>query len=68
MKKILLGIVLVSSMAMGAEKTNLYLKIGADIMYKINKSQIKVDAPNGSFKENLDYSRVTLSAGYKFNL
>ena len=36
-------------------------------MYKINKSQMKVDTPNGSFKENLDYSRVTLSVGYKFN-
>ena len=45
-----------------------YNNFTADLMYKINKSQIKVDAPNGSFKEDLDYSRVTLSIGYKFNL
>lgn len=57
-------------------KDGIYFGIGAgveynnfttDIMYKINKSQMKVDTPNGSFKENLDYSRVTLSVGYKFN-
>ena len=45
-----------------------YSNFTADIMYKINKSQIKVDAPNGSFKKSLDYSRVVLSLGYKFNL
>lgn len=44
-----------------------YNNFTADIMYKINRSEMKVDAPNGSFKKSLDYSRVVLSLGYKFN-
>ena len=47
MKKILLGIVLVSSMAMGAEKTNLYLKIGADLWQRFDVIQ-----PEGSVAAN----------------
>lgn len=29
---------------------------------------MEVNKHNGSFKEDLDYSRVALSVGYKFNL
>ncbi|WP_300392813.1 outer membrane beta-barrel protein [Fusobacterium sp.] len=44
-----------------------YNNLTADIMYKINKSKIKIETPNGTIKDNLDYSRITLSVGYKFN-
>lgn len=36
-------------------------------MYKVNKAEIKADIVGERIKKDLDYSRVTLSVGYKFN-
>ena len=47
MKKILLGIILISSIALGAEKTNLYLKTGADLWQRFD-----VIKPEGSVAAN----------------
>ncbi|MHD0318573.1 outer membrane beta-barrel protein [Fusobacterium sp. THCT1E2] len=57
-------------------KNGLYYGIGAgaeynnfvvDLMYKVNKAEIKANVGEERFKKDLDYSRVTLSIGYKFN-
>ncbi|MGL4876175.1 MAG: outer membrane beta-barrel protein [Clostridium sp.] len=45
----------------GVEYENFF----TDVMYQVNFA--KVEPENGK-KENLDYSRVTLSLGYKFNM
>lgn len=47
----------------GAEYNNFVV----DLMYKVNKAEIKADVEGERFKKDLDYSRVTLSVGYKFN-
>lgn len=58
-------------------KNGLYFGVGAgveynnfvaDLMYKINKAQFETTTPYGKTKDDFDYSRVTLSVGYKFNL
>lgn len=41
-----------------------YNNFTTDVMYKITKSKVKVGSMD---KENFDYSRITLSVGYKFN-
>ncbi|MGL4534359.1 MAG: outer membrane beta-barrel protein, partial [Fusobacteriaceae bacterium] len=40
----------------------------ADLMYKVNTAKIKGEYKgyNENFSESLDYSRITLSLGYKF--
>lgn len=57
-------------------KNGLYFEIGAgveynnfvaDLMYKINKAKFETSTPYGKTKDDFDYSRVTLSVGYKFN-
>ena len=57
-------------------KNGLYFGIGAgveynnfvaDFMYKINKAKFETSTPYGKTKDDFDYSRVTLSVGYKFN-
>ena len=57
-------------------KNGLYFGIGAgveynnfvaDLMYKINKAKFETSTPYGKTKDDFDYSRVTLSVGYKFN-
>ena len=57
----------------------LYYGIGAgfeynnftmDLMYQVNESEAKItdkEYPEDNFKKDYDYSRVTLSFGYKFN-
>lgn len=47
----------------GAEYNNFVV----DLMYKVNKAEAKTSDPRGIYKDDLDYSRVTLSVGYKFN-
>ncbi|WP_130891041.1 outer membrane beta-barrel protein [Fusobacterium ulcerans] len=47
----------------GAEYNNFVV----DLMYKVNKAKIKADIYGERIKKDLDYSRVTLSVGYKFN-
>lgn len=47
----------------GAEYNNFVV----DLMYKMNKAEIKIDDDGDKYKKDLDYSRVTLSVGYKFN-
>ena len=47
----------------GAEYNNFVI----DLMYKINKAKVEMDNYNERIKDDLDYSRVTLSIGYKFN-
>lgn len=58
-------------------KNGLYFGVGAgveynnfvaDLMYKINKAKFEAISSQGEkAKEDFDYSRVTLSLGYKFN-
>ena len=57
-------------------KNGLYFGIGAgveynnfvaDLMYKINKAKFETSTSYGKTKDDFDYSRVTLSVGYKFN-
>ena len=57
-------------------KNGLYFGVGAgveynnfvaDLMYKINKAKFETSTPYGKTKDDFDYSRVTLSVGYKFN-
>lgn len=57
-------------------ENGLYYGIGAgaeyndfvvDLMYKMNKAKIEIDDEGDKYKKDLDYSRVTLSVGYKFN-
>lgn len=38
-----------------------------DLMYKINKAELEYGREKERIKKDLDYSRVTLSVGYKFN-
>ena len=38
-----------------------------EIMYKVNKADVKVTDGVDKVSGDLDYSRVTLSFGYKFN-
>lgn len=45
-----------------------YNNFTADIMYKINKAKLKAGDEDYMIKKDIDYSRVTLSVGYKFNL
>ncbi len=57
----------------------LYYGIGAgfeynnftmDLMYQVNEAEAKItdkEYPEDNFKKDFDYSRVTLSFGYKFN-
>ncbi|WP_373079410.1 outer membrane beta-barrel protein [Fusobacterium varium] len=47
----------------GAEYNNFVI----DLMYKVNKAEMKADVDGERIKKDLDYSRVTLSVGYKFN-
>ena len=47
----------------GAEYNNFVV----DLMYKVNRAEIKVNDEGDRIKKDLDYSRVTLSVGYKFN-
>ena len=47
----------------GAEYNNFVI----DLMYKINKAKVEMNNYNERIKDDLDYSRVTLSIGYKFN-
>lgn len=47
----------------GAEYNNFVV----DLMYKVNRAEIKVNDGGDRIKKDLDYSRVTLSVGYKFN-
>ncbi len=47
----------------GAEYNNFVV----DLMYKVNRAKIKADMDGQRIKKDLDYSRVTLSVGYKFN-
>lgn len=44
-----------------------YNNVVVDLMYKVNKAEIKADIVGERIKKDLDYSRVTLSVGYKFN-
>lgn len=57
-------------------KNGLYYGIGAgaeynnfvvDLMYKMNKAKIEIDDEGDKYKKDLDYSRITLSVGYRFN-
>lgn len=58
-------------------KNGLYFGVGAgveynnfiaDLMYKVNKAKFEAISSQGEkAKEDFDYSRVTLSVGYKFN-
>lgn len=47
----------------GAEYNNFVV----DLMYKVNKAEIKFNDRGNRVKKDYDYSRVTLSVGYKFN-
>ena len=47
----------------GAEYNNFVV----DLMYKVNRAEIKISDEGDRIKKDLDYSRVTLSVGYKFN-
>lgn len=47
----------------GAEYNNFVV----DLMYKVNRAEIKIDDEGERIKKDLDYSRVTLSVGYRFN-
>ncbi|MGX6592322.1 outer membrane beta-barrel protein [Cetobacterium ceti] len=49
---------------LGAE----YYNWTVDAMYKVNKADIKVHDDADRSSDNFDYSRVTLSVGYKFDL
>lgn len=58
-------------------ENGLYYGIGAgfeynnftmDLMYQVNEAEAEITLPeNEKFKKDYDYSRVTLSFGYKFN-
>lgn len=49
---------------LGAE----YYNWTVDAMYKVNKADIKIHEEGTSDSDHFDYSRVTLSVGYKFDL
>ena len=44
-----------------------YNNITMDLMYKINKAEFEYGKYGTMIKKDLDYSRITLSGGYKFN-
>lgn len=44
-----------------------YNNFTADIMYKITKAEMETSTGRSKQKYDLDYSRVTLAIGYKFN-
>lgn len=57
-------------------KNGLYYGIGAgaeynnfvvDLMYKVNRAEMKAEVDGKRIKKDLDYSRITLSVGYRFN-
>ena len=47
----------------GAEYNNFVV----DLMYKVNRAEMKADVNGERIKKDLDYSRITLSVGYRFN-
>lgn len=47
----------------GAEYNNFVV----DLMYKVNRAEMKADVDGERIKKDLDYSRITLSVGYRFN-
>jgi outer membrane protein W len=55
MKKVLLGLAVVSSMAMAGEGTNLYLKTGLDISGKFDKVEIGKEPANKSESDRLGF-------------
>jgi len=55
MKKVLLGLAVVSSMAMAGEGTNLYLKTGLDISGKFDKVNILGENANKSESDRLEF-------------
>lgn len=55
MKKVLLGLAVISSMAMAAEGTNLYLKTGADISGKFDKVKVGKEFANKSESDRLGF-------------
>lgn len=55
MKKVLLGLAVVSSMAMVGEGTNLYLKTGLDISGKFDKVNILGENANKSESDRLGF-------------
>ena len=55
MKKVLLGLAVISSMAMAAEGTNLYLKTGLDISGKFDKVNILGENANKSESDRLGF-------------
>lgn len=44
-----------------------YNNFVTDLMYKVNKAEIEYSDEYCSVKRDMDYSRITLSFGYKFN-
>lgn len=55
MKKVLLGLAVISSMAMAAEGTKLYLKTGADISGKFDKVKVGKEFANKSESDRLGF-------------
>ncbi len=47
----------------GAEYNNFVV----DLMYKVNRAEMKAEVDGKRIKKDLDYSRITLSVGYRFN-
>lgn len=47
----------------GAEYNNFVV----DLMYKVNRTEMKAEVDGKRIKKDLDYSRITLSVGYRFN-
>lgn len=58
MKKVLLGLAVVSSMAMAGEGTNLYLKTGLDISGKFDKVEIGKEPANKSESDRLGFDLI----------
>ncbi|MEF2601160.1 MAG: porin family protein [Fusobacterium mortiferum] len=49
----------------GAEYNNFVV----ELMYKVNRADVQYDSPNGKTpKKDYDYSRTTLSVGYRFDI
>lgn len=55
MKKVLLGLAVVSSMAMAGEGTNIYLKTGLDISGKFDKVELRKESANKSENDRLGF-------------
>ncbi|MGL5426415.1 MAG: OmpW family outer membrane protein, partial [Cetobacterium sp.] len=47
----------------GVEYNNFF----TDVMYSVNEAKATVTDEDGKYKNDFDYSRVTLGFGYKFN-